>query len=160
MTCVLTSAWHPFDHPSSSWSPMNSDLPSMSGSLERQHSHGYLSSESESRRPSGSSGKKRASRAGTRSVTTLSAAQLERKRANDREAQRAIRQRTKDHIENLEKAISELRGSQESNEKIVAVTCQRNRELEEENAFLRSRLNDAGYNAELRPAESRRCPSH
>ena len=35
--------------------------------------------------------KKRPSRAGTRSVNTLSATQLERKRANDREAQRAIR---------------------------------------------------------------------
>ncbi|KAF2859348.1 hypothetical protein K470DRAFT_265345 [Piedraia hortae CBS 480.64] len=47
--------------------------------------------------------KKRTTRAGTRSVSTLTPAQLERKRANDREAQRAIRQRTKDHIENLER---------------------------------------------------------
>jgi predicted Ser/Thr protein kinase len=86
-------------------------------------------------------------------VTTLSAAQLERKRANDREAQRAIRQRTKDHIEHLEKAVSELRGSHESSEKIVAVTRQRNRELEEENAFLRSRLSDVGYGGDLRSAE-------
>jgi len=113
--------------------------------LERQPSQGYASSGSESRKASSSSGKKRASRAGTRSVTTLSAAQLERKRANDREAQRAIRQRTKDHIENLERSVSDLRGSQEANEKLVAVTQQRNQELEEENAFLRSRLGDAGY---------------
>ncbi|KAK0267663.1 hypothetical protein LTS00_017750, partial [Friedmanniomyces endolithicus] len=73
----------------------------------------------------------------TRSVTTLSAAQLERKRANGRELMRAIRQRIKDHIEPLEKAVSELRDSQDSNEQIVAVTRQRNRELEEENVFLR-----------------------
>lgn len=49
-----------------------------------------------------------ASRAGTRSVSTLTPAQLQRKRANDREAQRAIRQRNKEHIENLERRIEEL----------------------------------------------------
>jgi hypothetical protein len=44
-----------------------------------------------------------------RSVSSLSATQLERKRANDREAQRLIRQRTKDRIDSLEKQITELR---------------------------------------------------
>ena len=44
-----------------------------------------------------------------RSVSSLSATQLERKRANDREAQRLIRQRTKDRIEGLEKQLSDLR---------------------------------------------------
>lgn len=83
---------------------------------------------------------KRASRAGTRSVTTLSAAQLERKRANDREAQRAIRQRTKDHIETLERRINDMTVTHESREKMMAATRQRNRELEEENGYLRSRL--------------------
>ena len=43
-----------------------------------------------------------------RSVNTLSATQLERKRANDREAQRLIRQRTKDRIEELEKQVQTL----------------------------------------------------
>ncbi|EMC97602.1 hypothetical protein BAUCODRAFT_459355 [Baudoinia panamericana UAMH 10762] len=38
---------------------------------------------------------RRAPKAGTRSLVTLTAAQQERKRANDREAQRAVRQRTK-----------------------------------------------------------------
>ena len=90
-------------------------------------------------------GKKRASRAGTRSVSTLSAAQLERKRANDREAQRAIRQRTKDHIESLEKEIGDLRESNESREKLVTTTQQRNRELEDENRYLRNKLNEAGF---------------
>ncbi|KAK4891322.1 hypothetical protein LTR27_010125 [Elasticomyces elasticus] len=127
------------------WSPMNPDTKLTTSGLERQTSHGYASSESESRRTGGSTGKKRASRAGTRSVTTLSASQLERKRANDREAQRAIRQRTKEHIETLEKTVSDLRGSQESNEKIVAVTQQRNRDLEDEIAYLRSKLHEGGY---------------
>lgn len=45
---------------------------------------------------------------GTRSVITLDAEKLARKRANDREAQRAIRQRTRDYIECLEKRIQEL----------------------------------------------------
>jgi Fic family protein len=138
---------------------MNPDIPATAhGGLERQQSHGYVSSGSESRKASSSSSKKRASRAGTRSVSTLSAAQLERKRANDREAQRAIRQRTKDHIDHLEKTVSELRGSQESADKLVSVTQQRNRELEEENAYLRSKLNEAGYSMGI-PGEGEKTHS-
>lgn len=116
--------------------------------------HGYISSESESRQPSSSAGKKRASRAGTRSVTTLSAAQLERKRANDREAQRAIRQRTKDHIDSLERNVNDLKAAHDASEKMVAATRQRNRELEDENAYLRSKLGEAGYSVSLPPADS------
>lgn len=116
--------------------------------------HDYMSSESESRQPSSSSGKKRASRAGTRSVTTLSAAQLERKRANDREAQRAIRQRTKDHIDNLERHNNDLKAAHDASEKMVAVTQQRNRELEDEVAYLRAKLGEAGYPVSLPPTES------
>ncbi len=48
-----------------------------------------------------------------RSVSSLSATQLERKRANDREAQRLIRQRTKDRIDSLEQEISDLRNENE-----------------------------------------------
>lgn len=72
-----------------------------------------------------------ASRAGTRSVSTLTPAQLQRKRANDREAQRAIRQRNKEHIETLERRIEEL-----SVDNVDAATLvqlrQRVRELEDE----------------------------
>jgi hypothetical protein len=46
--------------------------------------------------------------ASKKSVSTLSDTQLERKRANDREAQRIIRQRTREHIENLERQVAEL----------------------------------------------------
>ena len=123
-------------------------------SLERAPSHGYASSGSESRNRGSGSGKKRASRAGTRSVSTLSAAQLERKRANDREAQRAIRQRTKDHIDILERSISELRTSQDASEKLVVATQQKNRELEEENVYLRTRLSDAGLTMNVPATES------
>lgn len=158
MTCVLsTGPWHHFnDH--IPWSPMNSDgmagLPPLDS---KPQSQGYVSSAgSDTRKSSTSSGKKRASRAGTRSVTTLSAAQLERKRANDREAQRAIRQRTKDHIDHLEGNLNELRSAQESSEKMVQVTQQRNRELENENAYLRSKLQEAGFSLNLPTTEGRR----
>jgi hypothetical protein len=88
--------------------------------------------------------KKRPSRAGTRSVTTLTAAQLERKRANDREAQRAIRQRTKDHIDTLERQVRDLTAQLESNSSSrVMDLMQRNEELEQENAVLRARLSHA-----------------
>ncbi|KAH6667468.1 hypothetical protein B0J14DRAFT_676540 [Halenospora varia] len=43
-----------------------------------------------------------------RLVTHLSKAQLARKRASDRKTQRNIRQRTKEHIENLERKVKEL----------------------------------------------------
>ena len=92
----------------------------------------------------------RASRAGTRSVNTLSAAQLERKRANDREAQRAIRQRTKDHIDKLERRIAELSVNYDASEKLNTA-LQRNELLESEVVKLRSKLGSAasalGYSA-------------
>lgn len=52
--------------------------------------------------------KKRDSRSNIRRVSSLSAEQLERKRANDREAQRLIRQRTKEQIESLQQQVSIL----------------------------------------------------
>ncbi|KAI9652119.1 MAG: hypothetical protein M1831_007205 [Alyxoria varia] len=90
------------------------------------------------------SSRKRASRAGTRSVNTLSAAQLERKRANDREAQRAIRQRTKEHIEKLERKIADLTANNESGDQLMN-TLKRNKELEDENARLRQSLEQAQF---------------
>lgn len=150
MTCVLASPWNPLST-SLSWSSMNPNpSDSLHPGLERSQSHGYASSGSEQPKKSGST-KKRASRAGTRSVSTLSAAQLERKRANDREAQRAIRQRTKDHIDGLENTISELRRSQEASDRVALAARQRNRELEEENTFMRVKLSEAGLSADLPP---------
>jgi hypothetical protein len=61
-----------------------------------------------------------------RSVSSLSATQLERKRANDREAQRLIRQRTKDRIDSLEQEIADLK---EENEQLHR--CLRQRSLRE-----------------------------
>ncbi|KAI1177697.1 hypothetical protein F4777DRAFT_189260 [Nemania sp. FL0916] len=78
-------------------------------------------------------------RKGTRSVSTLTPSQLARKRANDREAQRAIRARTKEHIENLEREIDELR-SQHSRDQTVRDLLGRNRALEDEVRRLRESL--------------------
>ena len=114
-------------------------------SMKKSPSHEGYSSESESKMQSSLPGaKRRASRAGTRSVTTLTAAQLERKRANDREAQRAIRQRTKDHIENLERQIADLTAQQDTgNQSKLVELMQRNEELEQENTALKARLSHA-----------------
>lgn len=118
------------------------NLPTV-GTLRKESSQEGNSSESESKpRTSRPGATRRPSRAGTRSVTTLTAAQLERKRANDREAQRAIRQRTKDHIESLERRIIELSENNDSGARLVE-TMQRNDELEQENAILRSKLSHA-----------------
>ncbi|KAM0428140.1 hypothetical protein ACHAPT_007040 [Fusarium lateritium] len=70
-------------------------------------------------------------RKGTRSVSTLTPSQLARKRANDREAQRAIRARTKEHIERLERELEDLK-SKQSRDQTVQELLRRNKALEEE----------------------------
>lgn len=52
------------------------------------------------------------STSGSRGVANLTPDQLAKKRANDREAQRAIRERTKGQIEALERKIQELTSQQ------------------------------------------------
>ena len=52
--------------------------------------------------------KRGTSTTGSRGVASLTPEQLTKKRANDREAQRAIRERTKGQIERLERRIREL----------------------------------------------------
>lgn len=68
-------------------------------------------------------------RKGTRSVSTLTPQQLARKRANDREAQRAIRARTKEHIESLERKVEELK-SKERRDKVIQDLLRKNHELQ------------------------------
>lgn len=70
-------------------------------------------------------------RKGTRSVSTLTPSQLARKRANDREAQRAIRARTKEHIDRLERELEDLR-STHSRDRTVQDLLRRNKALEDE----------------------------
>lgn len=75
-----------------------------------------------------------------------STAQRERKRARDRDAQRAIRQKTSDRIVRLENTILELRRSHEANTLEVSALKQRTQALEETNALLRMRLREADLN--------------
>jgi hypothetical protein len=82
--------------------------------------------------------RKKGSRGGKRSVTHLSKAQLARKRANDREAQRNIRQRTKEHIENLERKVKELEAGSRSGS--MERVLKRNKELEDEVEKLRAQI--------------------
>jgi hypothetical protein len=77
-------------------------------------------------------------------VATLTAAQLARKRANDREAQRAIRQRTKEHIESLERRIAELTTGDENGSRLDEA-LQRNLDLEKEVQLLRDRFNNVNF---------------
>lgn len=95
--------------------------------------------------------RKKGSRGGKRSVTHLSKAQLARKRANDREAQRNIRQRTKEHIENLEKKVKELEGTGRSSS--MERVLQRNHELEVEIEKLKSRLSSTTSTPSQMPSE-------
>ncbi|KAJ5309251.1 hypothetical protein N7508_004630 [Penicillium antarcticum] len=80
--------------------------------------------------------KRRESRSGTRKVSSLSAEQLERKRANDREAQRSIRQRTKDNIEQLEAQVSSLQSQLED----MRLRTERYNEVMQQNAFLENEM--------------------
>ncbi|KAH7110630.1 hypothetical protein B0J13DRAFT_632029 [Dactylonectria estremocensis] len=69
---------------------------------------------------------------GTRSVSTLTQSQHARKRANDREAQRANRVRTKEKIGRLERELEELKTIQE--------LIHRNKALEDEISRLRETM--------------------
>ena len=74
----------------------------------------------------------------TRSVASLTPDQLAKKRANDREAQRAIRERTKNQIEKLEQRIQELE-SQQPYQELQAVLREK-QAIQEENNEIRRRL--------------------
>lgn len=69
-------------------------------------------------------------------MSTLTPSQLARKRANDREAQRAIRARTKEHIERLERELEELKG-RHSRDEVVQTLMRKNKLLERELAALK-----------------------
>ncbi|KXJ96985.1 hypothetical protein Micbo1qcDRAFT_229763 [Microdochium bolleyi] len=82
--------------------------------------------------------KKRRGAPGSRGVANLTPEQLAKKRANDREAQRAIRERTKNQIEALEKRISELTSQQPYQELQAVIRAKE--AVEAENAEIKNRL--------------------
>jgi hypothetical protein len=82
--------------------------------------------------------RRKAQGASSRGVANLTPDQLAKKRANDREAQRAIRERTKNQIEGLERKIRELT-SQQPYQELQHVLRQKEA-VEVENAEIRKRL--------------------
>ncbi|KAI8630900.1 hypothetical protein F5Y19DRAFT_38807 [Xylariaceae sp. FL1651] len=82
--------------------------------------------------------KKRRTGPGSRGVANLTPEQLAKKRANDREAQRAIRERTKNQIEALENRIRELTSQQPYQE--LQKVIQQKEAVEAENAEIRRHL--------------------
>ncbi|KAI1388840.1 uncharacterized protein F4822DRAFT_404115 [Hypoxylon trugodes] len=82
--------------------------------------------------------KKRRTGPSSRGVASLTPEQLAKKRANDREAQRAIRERTKNQIETLERRICELTSQQPYQELQAAVRAKE--AVEAENAEIKTRL--------------------
>ena len=83
--------------------------------------------------------KRRISASGSRGVANLTPEQLAKKRANDREAQRAIRERTKGQIENLERRIQELTSQQPYQD--LQHVIQQKEAVEAENEDIKRRLN-------------------
>ncbi|RYP40140.1 hypothetical protein DL767_001855 [Monosporascus sp. MG133] len=96
--------------------------------------------------------KKRKTASSARGVANLTPEQLAKKRANDREAQRAIRERTKNQIESLERRIRELT-SQRPYQELQAV-IRAKEAVEAENADIKNRL--ASIMALIQPI----LPSH
>jgi TolA-binding protein len=84
------------------------------------------------------SSKKRKATYSARGVASLTPEQLAKKRANDREAQRAIRERTKAQIESLERQIQELT-SQQPYQELQTVIRQKDA-IQAENDEIRRRL--------------------
>ncbi|MCJ1374468.1 hypothetical protein MMC20_005700 [Loxospora ochrophaea] len=82
--------------------------------------------------------KRRASATGSRGVANLTPEALAKKRANDREAQRAIRERTKNQIEGLERRIHDLT-SQQPYQELQHVVRQKEA-VEAENDDIKRRL--------------------
>ncbi|EGX88825.1 bZIP transcription factor [Cordyceps militaris CM01] len=82
--------------------------------------------------------KRKLGAASSRGVANLTPEQLAKKRANDREAQRAIRERTKNQIQTLERRIAELTGLEPYQELQAALEAKA--AVERENAEMRQRL--------------------
>lgn len=79
------------------------------------------------------------STSGSRGVANLTPDQLAKKRANDREAQRAIRERTKTQIDGLESKIRELTSQQPYQE--LQHALHQKELVEAENDEIKHRLN-------------------
>ena len=92
----------------------------------------------DSEQPEDGSNKKRRTAPNSRGVANLTPEQLARKRANDREAQRAIRERTKNQIDRLNQRIRDLENQQPYHD--LQVVLREKEAVQAENADIRKRL--------------------
>lgn len=111
------------DGPSASNSPVPNDLQEVNGNGNNG---------------TGANKRKRVGGNSARGVANLTPQQLERKRANDREAQRAIRERTKQQIDRLNDKIRELESAQPYRD-LQAVISQKDA-VEAENVEIKRQL--------------------
>lgn len=86
----------------------------------------------------GPANKKRRTAANSRGVANLTPEQLARKRANDREAQRAIRERTKNQIDKLNQRIRDLESQQPYHD--LQLVLREKEAVQAENADIKKRL--------------------
>lgn len=82
--------------------------------------------------------KKRRTATASRGVANLTPEQLARKRANDREAQRAIRERTKTQIDRLNQRIRDLESQQPYHD--LQIVLREKEAIQAENADIRKRM--------------------
>jgi TolA-binding protein len=85
-----------------------------------------------------SSAKRKRAGPSSRGVANLTPEQLARKRANDREAQRAIRERTKAQIDRLNQRIRELESAQPYHD--LQVVLRQKEAIQAENEDIKRRL--------------------
>lgn len=97
--------------------------------------------DSEQPEDGGQPNKKRKTGPNSRGVANLTPEQLARKRANDREAQRAIRERTKNQIDRLNQRIRDLENQQPYHD--LQVVLREKEAIQAENADIRRRLEGA-----------------
>ncbi|RMZ81251.1 hypothetical protein DV737_g2566, partial [Chaetothyriales sp. CBS 132003] len=109
---------------------MQADLPDSAVALP-----GNILASNSSSQPSR---KRKAASSGSRGVATLTPEQLAKKRANDRDAQRAIRERTKQTIEGLERRIRDLESQQPYQE--LQIVVRQKEAIQAENDEIRRRL--------------------
>lgn len=86
----------------------------------------------------GQPSKKRKTGPTSRGVANLTPEQLARKRANDREAQRAIRERTKNQIDRLNQRIRDLESQQPYND--LQIVLREKEAVQAENTDIKKRL--------------------
>lgn len=115
--------------------PEDSPVPSRSASLDADS----LLPDLQDNNGSATAGRKRKlNSTSLRGVANLTPDQLAKKRANDRQAQRAIRERTKTHIEALEQQVRDLASQKPVLDLQAAV--QHNERIRTENRELRQSL--------------------